>query len=956
MADEIQYPTPEQPVAEAPSAPIGADVNLINPEGQLVSVPATHLEEALASGYAHAPEEQVAAHFQQEQYGSGGQQAIAALEGAAQGLAGPLAPAAERALGVKAEDIRGREEANPKTHIASELAGFVAPAVLSGGGSMLAKVGVTGAAEVANAARAAEAFTQAGVLGKAGEAVAAATGLGGKGAGFVSQVGSDAIRAAFETALYQGGDELSKLVKENPEAGASSAIAHIGLAGVMGGVFGGAIGAALRKTGIIGEAADIAEKELSSAAVEGGEPLIDGTFVSAVDRPKLDAGDFETTIKHAPDLSEKQKKGIMEGLRERAPHAKDVERVAKENNLPVHPGMISASKDIQRVTSGLLEGAPTYSSLATKAVYDEGYKGANAIVEGALGAGSNMSKAEVGQAFQEALASQIKEENAPIREMYEQLKAHTEHIPLNLDTGRIVLELENMPEFRLAGSLPGGNLVKGALEGIAKAQTVDDLKVISTAVRGSLGHAATPSERRVAAIISDKLRQLEEDSIETFARVAAKTPEDKAIAEALPAARKAADAQYKPFIEKIKKLSKALGKGSVHGPQDAIQFIENLTPEQVTNRLFSKNNSQFLKFFEKEFPEQAALMRDYQRGVLREAATKEGVLSPKDLFNRINKLEPEVQEAIFSKAELKKLADAETYLRAFPKNYNPSNTSNMEAIREFFVSPVKTLSANARDLAMDKFIKTFGASPRARQAMELGKATVKGEQAATKAVRSLVSGEQEAAAPSVSEASRNKLSKLVEEYQGDPSKMLTVGDNNPVPEYAQAFATTMARAVQYLSTIKPNTTPARPLDPKPQPSAMQTAAYNRALDIAQNPLAVVQRMKQGTLIPADVTTLKAIYPEVYRGLSQKMMSNIIEAANKGKTVPYATRLQMSMFLGTPLDSTMTPAAISAAQVKMNRPQGQQQGASGAKRSTAGLDKLSTSAQTSLQSREAHRAK
>ncbi len=957
MADDISYPQPAPEAVASPDAStllpesqaLGADVNLTNPEGQLVSVPQEQVAEALASGYSHSDPAALHAHFQQEDYGGAGQQAIAGLEGAAQGLVGPLAPAAERALGVSAEGIRNREEANPGTHLAGELAGFAGPAIISGGATLAGKAGLAGAAEAASA------FTQAGVLGKAGEAIGAVTGLGGKGAGFVSQVGADAVKAAFETALYQGGDEVSKLFKEDPEQSAASAISHIGLAGVMGGVFGGALGAALRKTGVVG--AEVAGKEAADVAPRAFEELPEGQFVSAVDAPKLAAGDFETTITHAENLTEGQKKGIFAGLKERSGNADAVEKFAEENNLPVHPGMITGSDMVKKATDSLIHGGPTYSGLATRAVYDEGFKGASGVVDGALGQGSTLSKAEIGNSFKEGLTSQIKEENQPIKEAYDRLKLHTEHIPLSLDASRIVTELEAMPEFRLAGSLPGGSLVKGAIEGLGKAQTVDDLKFIGSSIRGSLSPTAAPSERRVAALVSDKLKQLEEDSIEKFAKLSAKTPEDKAIAEGLSAARKEADAAYKPFIQKLQKLSKALGKENIGGTQGAIQFINNLTPEQVTSRLFAKNNSQFLKFFDKEFPEQAAQMRAYQKGVLRDAATKEGVLSPKDLFNRINKLEPEIQESIFTKAELKKLQGAETYLRSFPKDYNPSGTSGMYALRDMFTSPLQTISANVRDKGIDTFIKTVAASPRASQASELGKAAVSGNNMATKAIKSLFSPGKDTGLASVSTAQRAKLSSLVDSYQADPSKMLSTGDNNPVPAYAQAFATTTARAVQYLSTLKPNTQPARPLDPKPVPSAAQTSAYNRALDIAQQPLTVLAKMKQGTLTPNDILTLKTIYPSVYQGLSQKMMNSVMEATNKGNAIPYATRLQMSMFLGQPLDSTMTQPAIAAIQAKPAARQEQQPPQGGvSKKSASGLDKLATGAQTALQSRESHRAK
>lgn len=146
----------------------------------------------------------------QEKYGTGEQQLKTAAEGVAQGVAGPLATYAEtHLLGVKPEDIVGRQEANPYIHGISEAAGV--------GGSLL-----TGVGEAGLAAKAASRLTPvaASVMGK---------------------VGAAALKAGITTALTQGGDELSRhmLGQGDPEHPVSSALAHIGAAGLLGSVTGG---------------------------------------------------------------------------------------------------------------------------------------------------------------------------------------------------------------------------------------------------------------------------------------------------------------------------------------------------------------------------------------------------------------------------------------------------------------------------------------------------------------------------------------------------------------------------------------------------------------------------------------------------------------------------------------------------------------------------------------------
>ncbi len=946
VGDTINY---DQLAPKTPAPQDSGVVNVRTPEGELTGIPREHLQEALGLGYTQPTPAEVDHHFKELKYGTTGQMAKTALEGAASGLLGSsIATGIETGTGIATpEDIRGREETNPVTHGVAEAGTFLGSALIGTG--------------------------EARVLAGAGEAAATALKVGEKG-GWVAKAGVDAAKAAFEGALYQVDQEGGKLFKEDPEQSAGHAISDIGLATVMSGVFGGAIGAGLRKFGAQEEINAAAAKAIAEhTGVPAGEA---SSFVSELDKPKLEAGDFKTAIEHSDEFTPNEKKGMFSGLARRKPGAGKTEDIGEQYGLPVMEGMISADKLIQRGEDSLINGGSTAASVKRQQMYREGHDKASSIVDGTLGEGSKLSKAQIGDEFKQSLASQIKEENAPIKAMYDSLKMHNEFIPLDSSASKIAAELEAMPEYRLIGSLPGGNFIKGAIEGISKSQTVDDLKVIRSAINGSMSHSSSSQERRVAALVSDKLRQLEEDSIETFARVSAKTPEDKAIAMGLNAARKEADATYKPFIQKVQKLSKMLGKGNIGGPQDAIRFINELEPEKVTARLFNKNNSQGLKFFEREFPEQAAQMRDYQRGILRDASTKEGVLNPDALMNKINKLEPEARAALFSKEELKTFEHMTHYLDAFPPSFNPSGTAHAMALRDSFMqgagavgglmsghpiaAAIGMASPQIRDAAIAKFITSFGASPRAQQAIALAKSTAAGDKLANRGLKLVFSAD--AAVPPallVSSSQRDKLARLVDTYHADPEKMVAQNDSNPIPEYAQAFSATSARAVQYLSGLRPDTAPKNPLDSRIPASAAQKAIYASALDIAQQPLHVLAKIKNATLTPQDVTTIKTIYPSVYQNLSTKMMSQVVDSTSKGNTIPYQTRLQLSMFLGQPMDSTMTQSYMAAAQAK---PQAQQQRgateqapASGPKRSTSKLDKLAVQAQTPGQARQSARS-
>jgi hypothetical protein len=75
-----------------------------------------------------------------------------------------------------------------------------------------------------------------------------------------------------------------------------------------------------------------------------------------------------------------------------------------------------------------------------------------------------------------------------------------------------------------------------------------------------------------------------------------------------------------------------------------------------------------------------------------------------------------------------------------------------------------------------------------------------------------------------------------------------------------------------------------------------------------------------------------------------------ESLSKGKSIPYKTRIGLSMFMAQPLDSTMTPGAILSAQPQPApppQPQGKEKGSS--------LAKLPKSYQTPGQAAESDRS-
>lgn len=165
----------------------------------------------------------------------------------------------------------------------------------------------------------------------------------------------------------------------------------------------------------------------------------------------------------------------------------------------------------------------------------------------------------------------------------------------------------------------------------------------------------------------------------------------------------------------------------------------------------------------------------------------------------------------------------------------------------------------------------------------------------------------------VEKKERESLKEKMAELRDNPEELFEVGGSlgHYLPEHHAALSATAATATDYLNGLEPVQKQAGPLDEPSPPDPLAQAKHDRALDIAHQPLVTLQRVKEGTLLPQDVQTIKTIYPKLYQAMSQKMMARIIDAKSKKEFIPYAQRLSMSLFLGEPLDFTMTPAAAQA---------------------------------------------
>lgn len=163
------------------------------------------------------------------------------------------------------------------------------------------------------------------------------------------------------------------------------------------------------------------------------------------------------------------------------------------------------------------------------------------------------------------------------------------------------------------------------------------------------------------------------------------------------------------------------------------------------------------------------------------------------------------------------------------------------------------------------------------------------------------------------EALRETLKGHLTEIEQSPEKLMDVAGNlgHYMPEHATQLASMLSTATEYLQNLKPQPTTGGPLQDPIPPNRVATAAYNRQVDIAEQPLLLTQHVKDGTLLPQDVQTVKTIYPGLYQSMIEKAGESIIDAKTKGQDIPYRKRLSLSMLMEQPLDPTQAPSMMRA---------------------------------------------
>ena len=827
-----------------------------------------------------APQGGVSANFDDlvpdsEKYGSTWQQVLTGIEGAAQGALGPLATAGEAGLskmgvpGLTPEDQELRAQASPVTRYGSEAASF--------GASQFFGVG------------------EAGVLARIGKGAVAAADLGK-----AARIANFAVQGGAEVAALQAGNEISKAINQDPNQTLGSAAINIGLAGILGAGGSAALGAVgpLWK-GFVSDAAE-AEKVGQAVASEG-----DDLLGKSIMKPK-------------------EKLSFMEGLQKQKENADEIRAAGELIGAPVSSSQTSASDYVQGMDSALSQ-SPTIAGVARRQEIDAGFGQVHKVIDDVFGDVSEASPFERGAQLKSQIQTKADEFYQPLKEGYAARGELADTISLP-DTSRLkkfdgLVELSQ--KFEKA-SPEAEKMVRDAADGLLRQESVGDLDEYLKKLAQDQRSLRMAGKHYEANALGEAIESLNDYSAGEIAKqskaLGAEGAEHAvAIGNDIINQHKALKAQYANFKEILSDLASGakLGKKAttMGGLGDALEKIPN---EKLVERLFDPKNYKSLKDLQAQFPDVFKSVIEGKKADLIAAAKGDGRKLLESIFGVNSKgvpnLPKEIRNMMFSPEELAKLQASKTWIESLPKNVGPSGTpKGMEFMKALHQNPLHSIVNNFKDMTIKQLLK-FAAPPEleANKAMsEYINNSVQGEKALNRATGAFFkTGELIPQHLLPTEKSRDQLKKQLSAMNESPDAAINIGGavGQHLPNHAAAAGVMAATAQNYFNALKPKQVQNAPLDSKAPINKQAEAKYNRALDIAQQPLLVLQHAKNGTLQAQDVQTLNTIYPALHSQLAAKLSENMIKHVSADKPIPYAERRTLSMLMNSPLDSTMTPMA------------------------------------------------
>lgn len=846
-----------------------ADINVINPDGKLVAIPANAAADALQAGYrVPTPEEQTEFN-QQQKYGVGtANEAKAFAAGAGRGATFGASDYALTKSGlVNPETLAGLKQYNPTASVTGEIAGAIAP-------TLLAPESIAGRLPVGLLGKGARAI-EAGVEGLGGAAarLAGEGSLAARGLETAGNIAAKTLGGAAEGAAFGAGNAFSEDALGNPEPLGESLLANAGYGAAWGGALGGLLG--------VGESAIPKAAEVARGALKSSYEKIFGRTIpeGAEDLADITGGVPPAASNGVEAVAPKPQNEIELGLAQKG-YAQlaskftgtPVEELEQKLANPTEHALMSPSeKSAHRaqMMEGVGEMYKAGNDLLTKTTHEIKPQAFEKLLENVDPSQAQGAWASTADDLK-SVADKIR--SSPTR-YYESMADRVDELRKELESSvhdetkpaEIMNKLDDLKR-----TIDSEN--KSSLKAMDKRErdTAHLIKdAISTPLRSTLENEAVfgkaaATQQGYNAAVTDFIKaktDLEQDLMAKRKSTGKFEPKDS---------------KFKTYTNQFNANEGQRVTGVVHNYMDSLHNLSQKS-EEMHSLAGEKFNKEVIDDI-------------LSRG-------KGNITTAENRFGK----DKELQQGFFS--------DWQTALLPVVGNL-PFKIASM--VSRGLSDPNMIISKLSHiDGAVQSVSKTV--DKLAKKAFEPLVATAEAAKEGAKKVL-----EKEDVDKKIEETTKRveSIDNMHKELD-DATKQIS----GVAPKITSAAQRAMIQGAIFLHSKIPDwsdNTSQQPFDGKKPYSKSESEEFVRYHDAVEDPKSVMAQAVSGRSNPQGIETLQAVYPNLYANMKNSLLNEIVskKAKNPDINIPYQKRIAIGEFLGMSLDSSQNPMNVMANQAIM----------------------------------------
>jgi hypothetical protein len=663
------------------------------------------------------------------------------------------------------------------------------------------------------------------------------------------------------------------------------------------------------------EAEKLAEREAKSKLLQSVETPENADLLKALN-------DSGTPIENQISLSEM--------MRKKKGNANEIAQAMERQGLAdkTMAMQLSDSVPVQRIESQIIESF-SGPGFAKRAQYDAiQNQGIERPLMESLGIKSAEGLAPVnpsdsGSSIAKMIKEQVEMKYDQLNKAYDVINKYFPAIPVN-EKG-IEQIARNIERLKIDGvetlaKRPNSDVaqfLKTVSKDLRLQETLQELKVFKTKLREYSGPQPSHDVKEALSLVRDKISEAETRYIKQDA-MRMKNPEARDKILSLIEFRSEADAGYRKFREMMEDIAPQLGlKKQIKTPSDMINFLEDVDGEKLFKVL---SKSKKLDLLEAEMPEAAKAFLDLKRADIIANAIENNRVKPGKVISELDQLPWEVKAKLL--VDPVKYADAKTIRDSFKVErsvFNPSQTNVAREAQGF-------IKQSAQDYMLGKLVDKVS---NVEAILLAGKAQEKAQEQLSRipeVVKKAIDNVKKNARPaSIGAGARmfdqkgdyEDFMKRIRESLNKSSSQPDIRRNKQgdwvnwtrdqgAPKVAEALGMHTERAFAYLESQVP-----RPITPNPlvkydfKPSDAESYSFSRKLDVALNPFSIIDDIGNNSVTKDQLGAMQAIYPMLYNKIRGEVLNQVTETK---ETVPYQARLKFSLLFDAPLDVSLQKTA------------------------------------------------